>query len=230
MRKPSGCVLLNARSHPVQTSYPWVGQLQSTSRDPDQQQVSSRKKKPIGSWHSLTHLLAKVCCISACFIPAPKRVLGVSQVGYKTFRVWDLDSYSNPRSKTSSLLPAPSPARALRGLQFTQFSWRDGQMEGFCMLASTPRIYITTQGEQRLQISHRSEVKWAAQRKLLDSPWSLAVSTQGSVWKWPLWTHTHTQTHTAPWSPSRLILKPSLNSYFKLLLMLFSQHEAEPFY
>lgn len=38
--------------------------------------------------------------------------------------------------------------------------------------------------------------------------------------------HTHTRHPTHP----RLTLKPSLNSYFKPLLMLFSQQEAETFY
>ena len=39
-----------------------------------------------------------------------------------------------------------------------------------------------------------------------------------------------THTHTPHGHHPRLILKPSLNSDFKLLAMFFSQHEAETFY
>lgn len=42
--------------------------------------------------------------------------------------------------------------------------------------------------------------------------------------------HAHPHSARPPGHHPRLILKPSLNSDFKLLAMFFSQHEAETFY
>lgn len=130
--------------------------------------------------------------------------------------------------KLAACCPAFSPAREQRGVSRpVHLSWWDGQMQEFCMLVPNLGIYIPTQEELRLQgIRLATGQRWSGQHRgsfqIHPRAWQSPPKGQ---YRSDLYAHAH----GTPLTPG-LILQPSLNSYFKLLLMLFSQHEAETFY
>lgn len=131
-------------------------------------------------------------------------------------------------TETSSLLPSILTRKRTEGVSRpVHLFWWDGQMQEFCMLVPNLGIYIPTQEELRLQgirlaTGQRSSGQHRGSFQIHPRAWQSPPKGQ---YRSDLYAHAH----GTPLTPG-LILQPSLNSYFKLLLMLFSQHEAETFY